>query len=236
MAEIFFKKAKSDLSIQQRDTTTDLFLWEHSLRVSRLADCILTFPETSRYVVDRQALTVAGLYHDAGWALQVKNGEIEAREILLRPTTDLHRELAADWMEHRLADHLKPATLQLAGAIIRQMGDRSSRLPEAQLLAEADNLDQIGPQAVCTMLRKQTAEGKTTADLLAVWKRQEEYHYWQARIKEFFKLPTVRHLAQRRYEMMRDCMEHLRMVVELEDVETFAEGPHAHSDPQHQAS
>jgi hypothetical protein len=236
MAEIFFKKAKSDLTIQQRDSAKDTFLWEHSVRVSRLVDCILTFPETSHYVVDRQALSLASLYHDAGWAWQVKNESLDPREILLRPTTDMHRELAADWMESRLADHVPPATLQLAGSIIRQMGDRKSSLVEAQVLAEADNLDEIGPQAICTMLRKQTLEGKSTADMLAVWKRQEEYHYWQARIKEFFRLPTVRRLAQQRYEMMQVCMEHLRVSIELEDVENFLQPHNYQSDPRHQAS
>ena len=68
------------------------------------------------------------------------------------------------------------------------------------------------------MIRKQHAEGKTLDDVVTSWQRQEEYHYWQARIKECFRFPSVRLLAERRWEVLRRFMTDLRKSIRLEDL------------------
>ena len=196
----------------------DAVVWEHSMRVARTAEYIATLPELSESGVDHLAVSAAGLYHDAGWVVQFREGALTARELLLRPTSDIQRELAADWLEQRGAKLLTPGSLQRAVRAVRQCNDRKSDLVEGRILCDAENLDQIGPQALDVMVRKLLSEGRAMADLVAAWDRQEEYHYWQARIKECFHFSPVRDLAQQRWESMRRLMTELRGAVLLEDL------------------
>jgi len=159
--------------------------------------------------LDRSALRAAALYHDVGWALQVSQGDIEPAEVLLRPPCDLLRVLASDWMRQRLVDVLAKSSLDNACRFVEAMNDRDSPQLEAQLLAEADNLDDIGAQAVVLMVRKQLVEGKTLEETLQAWQRQEEYQYWQARINKGFRFDFTRQLAERRYQELRCFMTSL---------------------------
>ena len=102
MADRLLKRAQSDLSIPVPGVRPDLIVWEHSSRVVRSADAIASLPEVGSKPVDRRALGVAALYHDMGWALQVREGVLTPGEVFLRPTCDLMRELAADWIVNRL--------------------------------------------------------------------------------------------------------------------------------------
>jgi HD superfamily phosphodiesterase len=218
LSDALWMQAKSDLMVQPQGGPADTVVWEHSLRVAQTADFIATLSELADSGVDRAAVFAAGLYHDAGWVVQVREGVIAARELLLRPTTDIQRELAADWLEQRAAKLLPPGSLQRAVRAVRQCNDRQADLIEGRILCDADNLDQIGPQSLDIMVRKLLSEGRTMADLVAAWDRQEEYHYWQARIKECFHFAAVRELAQRRWESMRRLMVELRAGVLLEDL------------------
>ena len=218
MADRLWERAHEDVCVQVPGECPDLVVWEHSRRVAQLADAIASVPEATGRGVDPIALTAAGLYHDAGWVIQVRAGALAHRDLLLKPTPDVLRELAADWLLTQLEGIVPPASLELAARAIRCCNDRQTDLIEAQILAEAENLDDIGPQTICAMLRKQRAEGKTLDDLLSAWQRQEEYHYWQARIKEGFRFPSVRAVAERRWRALRRFMNDLRVSIQLEDL------------------
>ena len=225
MSDRLWKRAKDDLCVRVADMPPDPLVWEHSRRVARLAEAVMSLPDVQADNVDKLALTAAALYHDAGWVIQARTGELAPHELLLRPTPDLLLELAADQAAARLDDIVPAASLQTAVRAIRACNDRNTDLPEAQILAEADNLDQIGPQTICLMLRKQRAEGKTLDDLVAAWQRQEEYHYWQARIKESFRFASVRSLAERRWQALRQFMNELRTAIQLEDLAELGATP-----------
>lgn len=218
VSEALWRQAKADLIVRCPGQPPDTVVWEHSSRVGRLVEFVAALPEAASQGVDLAALTAAGLYHDAGWVLQVHMGAVSARDILLRPTSDIQREIAADWLEQQAAGILSPGSIGRAVKMIRQLGDRRTDLLECRILADADNLDNIGPQAIGLMIRKMLAEGRTLADLVAAWDRQEEYQYWQARIKECFHFKAIRGIAQRRYQAMRECMNALRTTVRLEDL------------------
>lgn len=220
MADRLWKTAEGDLCVQVGRNQIDPVVWEHARRVARLSEAIASMPDVGGGTLDVTALTVAALYQDAGWVVQFNTGDITAQQLLLRPTSDIQLELAADWILQRLKDIVPPASLQLAARAIRSTNNRQTDLLEAQIVAEADNLDQIGPQAFAMILRKQQAEGKTLDDLVAAWQRQEEYHYWQARIKECFRFASVRAVAERRWHTMRRYMADLQAALTLEDLTT----------------
>lgn len=218
MMQDLWLKAESDLSLGFAHNPLDRLVWEHSVRVAKMCAAIAGLAELTDRAVDRRALMAAALYHDAGWVVQFRAGEAIPRDILLRPTNEIQRELAAAWVMEQLQGHLPERSLDIASKAIRYCNDRQTHMVEAQILAEAENLDEIGPQAICLMLRRQMADGKTLADMVQLWQRQEEYHYWQARIKDSFRFQAVRRLATDRWQALRRFMGDLAASVNLDDL------------------
>ncbi len=221
MTSQLWKKAERDLRISVHGWPPDPIVWEHSARVARTAEMIARLPEVAAQAPHTEAVVVAALYHGMGWVLQVQAGQISPDELLLRPTSDFCRDIAADWMDAHLPTIVPGGVLERAVAAVRKAGDRRTDMIEAQILAEADNLDQIGPPFIERMIRKCRHDGRTMEQLLASWERQEEYQYWQARIKESVRFASLRELAERRHQALRRFMADLAVAVRLEDVAVF---------------
>jgi len=213
-----WKKAEADLCLGLTSSPLDKIVWEHSVRVAKVTGAIASLADLAEKAVDRRALLAAALYHDAGWVLQFRAGEAIPRDILLRPTCEVQRELGAAWIMEQLRDLLPLRSLELASNAVRFCNDRQTTMVEAQILAEAENLDEIGPQAILLMVRRQMADGKTLADMVQLWQRQEEYHYWQARIKDSFRFEPVRRLATTRWQALRRFMTDLASCVNMDDL------------------
>jgi 5'-deoxynucleotidase YfbR-like HD superfamily hydrolase len=218
MTDQLWEQAERHLCLAARGKPADLTVWEHSARVARIAASVARLPDAQSDSLNSEAIMVAALYHDIAWVLQCQLGQINREDLLLRPTTDHCRDMAADWITANLRSYVPGGVLERAAAAIRQSGDRRTNLLEARVLADADNLDQIGPPAIDRMIRKCRSEGKTLEHLLAAWQRQEEYHYWQARIKESFHFAPVRSLAERRYQALQRFMVDLAAAVGLKDL------------------
>ncbi len=212
MSDQLRAKARADLCILPDGKPIDCVIWEHSERVAGLTQIIAAVPELANHVIDRLALTAAALYHDAGWLLQLAAGQVRERDLLLRRTTDRQRDLAADWLQQRLEGLLPAGTVQQAARIVRTCNQRSPAILEARILAEAENLDQVGPQAIFLMVRRQMAEGRTLSDMVAAWRRQEQYEFWPAWIKECFRFPSTRIIAEHRCQAMSRFMADLEQV------------------------
>ena len=230
MGRTLWENAAADLRGPDAAATVDPIVWDHSTRVARLTEAIIAMPEVANHVLDRTALKAAALYHDAGWLLELWSGEISAEQLLGRPTSDEQRDRAADWMTRRLANVLELNRLRLAARTIRECNNRSTTLLEARILADAENLDQIGPQAIWFMVRRQQAQRRTFADMLQTWQRQQQYGYWPARIKECLTFPSSRQLAQDRYQMMSRFMDDLAATLGNEPV-AVPETPAEQADP-----
>ncbi len=187
--------AREDLLVRDAQGHADALVWDHSRRVARTAFQLANLPEMAERRRDRMALFVAGLYHDAGWIVDHRENRVTSGELLTRPTSDMQRESGAAWMTQRLAGHVRDATLAVAASAIRNCNHRDTDQLEAQLVAEAENLDEIGPLAIVLMLRRHrdSTDGLTT--VIDTWHRQQEYHFWPARIKECFRLDVTRRLA-----------------------------------------
>jgi len=205
-------QAQADLCRRPDGRPIDPVVWEHSDRVARLTQMIAALPELANHVIDRTALIAAALYHDMGWILQLQAGETREIDLLVHRTSDRQRDRAADWMSERLRDVLPPGTVQQAVRMVRICHQWNPPLLEARILGQADNLDHIGPQAIWMMVRRQIAEGRTLADLIQTWRRQEQYGYWPAWIKECFQFSSVRAQADQRYQAMRRFMGDLEAV------------------------
>jgi hypothetical protein len=216
-------RARNDLIIEDSRGQKHVYLWEHSARVSRTAYLLARLPGITTRPVDMVAVVAAGFYHDAGWVVQYRDGSASQTEILSRATSDLQRELGAALLESRLADLMKPNSLDTAATCIRRLNDRHVAIPEAQILADASGLDEIGLLSFWLFVRRCSGEGRGVQAALDMWQRQKEYHFWEARISDAFRLEPVRQLARQRLAVFGDFMDELARQHRGQDVGQLAD-------------
>ena len=201
--------AKRLLILETPEGRPDSWLWERAERVSRLVPLLGKIPEVANQEIDPLTLAVAGLFHCAGWATQVQQGQINHWQVLSRPTNDIQRVLGTALLQEHVAHLLPPKAAHLASEAIHQCNDRNTTLIEAQLLSEAENLDDAGVLYVLRQCRQYQAEGRPISQLVDIWRRQQEYHYWDVRINDGFRFETVRQLARERLQAIDSFMQAL---------------------------
>jgi hypothetical protein len=219
-----WSRAKRDLLIAIAPERYDPVIWERAERVAEMTLIVATFPELAGQRLDRQAMLAAALYHDAGWLVQLNHRKISRHEIFTRPITDAQRDLAAAMLEKSLHDLMPDASRETAVLALRECNRKATDLLEAHVLCEAINLDDMGPHALCVSVRRHIAEGKGVESVLDIWHRQQEYHYWEARLKECLRFETSRRVAEQRLAAMGRVMDELRRYHRLEDLRDFVAG------------
>ena len=223
MSEQLIARSQADLCRLPDGKPVDPVVWEHSKRVAGLTHTIAALPELTDKVINRAALTAAALYHDAGWILELAANRVRECDLLLRRTSDHQLDQAADWIPRRLQGLLSDGTIKQVARIVRTCNERMPALLEARILAEAENLDQVGPQTVVLMVRRQIAEGRTLADMVQAWRRQEQYQFWPAWIKKCFRFPSAKALAEERWRAMGRFMADLEQACLLSRPDTPGE-------------
>jgi hypothetical protein len=207
--EAITKRARGDLVLSTARGTPDIFLWEHSSRVAECARHVARLPEVAAGHPDEVVVYVAGLYHDAGWAIRCRAGEIDRTEVLLTPTSEAACDLAAGLLERSL-DHLLPSdTLEAAARAVRLWPTRGPSFLEAEIVAEAEHLEEFGLLPLWIAVRRGIVEGKGVQAVLESWRRKQEYQFWRSRLKDSFRFAQTRELARRRFETMEKFMADL---------------------------
>lgn len=187
----------------------DLFLWEHSCRVAETARQIARLQEAAVRSPDDNAVYIAGLYHDAGWAVRCRSGEIDRMEILLSPTSESSCEQAAALLEKSLSAMVPPMTLETASRAVRMRIERNLNFIEAEVVAEAEHLEEFGLLPIWTLIRRGLLDGKGVQAVLDSWKRKQEYQFWRARLADSFRFEQVRELARQRLATIERFMSDL---------------------------
>lgn len=216
-------QARELLVLRNGQNRVDLWLWEHSRRVMQLARMLAKLPELAQAAPHQNAVGLAGLFHDAGWAVQVREAQISPWLVLGRPTNDTQRVLGAALLEEHAAHLFDADTVSLAAEAIRQCNDRYTTLVESRVLADADNLDEIGVMCLLRQFRQYQAEGRPLDQLVASWRRQQEYDYWEVRINDGLRFEATRELARQRLNAVGLFMEALARDLDGVDVLHFLE-------------
>lgn len=221
-AEIIEQQAKSDLTLCATDGRIDLRVWEHAERVARSAFGIVDLVGEIMSSSDRETLLAAALYQDVAWVVLHDQGSIPIAEILVKPLTAIQRETSISTVEKSLKGFIPARRLKSVCRVIREVGRRKTTNITAQLVAEATNLDQIGPLALCQLIRRHVQEGRTLQEMIETWNRQQEYNFWPALISESLRFEPVKRLAQQRLEAMDRFMNSLKSHVRGEDLKNAA--------------
>lgn len=205
--DAIWRRARSDLAITTKEGDPDLFLWEHSARVAQAAQRIATFPVVRAEKPNDTVLVLAGLYHDAGWAVRCRSGEIDRSEVLLGPISESGCELAASLLESSLAGHVAAEALERAARAIRALSEREPNLIEAKIILEARHLEEFGLLMLWPSIRRGLLDGKGVQPVIDAWRRKKEYHFWTARLKDSFRFQPVRELAEQRLKKLEAVMQ-----------------------------
>lgn len=209
--DAIWNRARSDLVITTKRGDKDVFLWEHSVRVAESARSIAELPEVQGADPDELAIVAGALYHDAGWIVRLHSGEIAREEVLVRPSSDDHREQGAEMLERSLVTLVPAASLERASQAVRTLNNRDIQLIEGRVITEAHNLDEFGMVSIWTSVRRGAADGKGIQAVLDMWRRRNEFHFWTARLNSSFRFEPIRDLAQRRLESLDGYMEELEV-------------------------
>ncbi len=205
------KTARLDLLLSVNDGAQDVFLWEHSLRVAQNAQQIAHLSDARKLGVDEFSVFLAGLYHDAGLASRVNSGELDRMQVLLGPTTENDCEVGALMLERSLRGRVSPMVLDRAALAVRTRQDRSSRSPDAIVLAEAEALDEFGVLPLWLAVRRGAIEGRGVEAAIESWVRKKEYRFWTARLTDSFRFPEVRELARVRLTRIERLMGEVQL-------------------------
>ncbi len=216
--DAIWKRARADLLIPIPRGEADVFLWEHSARVAKTAQTILTLPEVRVRTSDEIAVVAAALYHDAGWSARCRSGETERTEVLLGTLTEGDREEGARMMEHSLAGLLPPASLDRAGRAVRTYHERTTEVIEGHIVADAKNLQEFGLLSLWPAIRRGLLDGKAVQAVLDTWHRKQEYQFWSARLQDAFHFDSVREVARRRLADLERFMSELEQQHSVADV------------------
>jgi hypothetical protein len=209
------------LLIPLGDGAHDTSLWHRARRVVQLADRLTSLPELSGLRCDRRALAAAASFVDSAWADDAKQGRIERIAILLNPMDTRQRELSADILRRESADQLPPTTLDAAIRAIRETAHRQSGVPEALVLMEAVELHDLGPIWLWQEVQRAVRQGRDPFALVAIWRRHEEYGYWEARLRERLRFESTRRIARQRLSGLAAYLDTLSAQLDGSDLDAL---------------
>lgn len=156
--------------------------------------------------VDAEALELAC------WSIQLPLRDLDAitpakfGRINLRERAEQAAELLVSHFTEQLDEKLLDRTTRL----LNEAPQKSPKLPEARLLADAINLDDFGLIGLFTGAIATATQGHGLDIVLEGCEKRDAYGYWDARLREGFHYPHSLQLAHSRLRTARQCIEQLR--------------------------
>ena len=191
----------------------------HSLRVLELAKLL---SKTSGHFEDQTegiCLWTAAMFHDSGWIDLVKKGLLHPSEIFVRPADKDILDRSISVVSDQLCKLIPARIIDKIAKTIAGLKDTKPNQTNSIILSDADNLEDFGVLGFTFQVRTAQSSGKSTRQLLESFRRQQEYHYWEARIKNAFHLEISKAIARQRLESMGKIFDLLSMESEFLDVQ-----------------
>ena len=196
----------------------DTFLFDHSMRVMRVAERLSGCREVRAWRLDRFALSVAALFHQAATVRLEEERRTSTVYAAATMSAEDVKQYSAELAGDRLAGRLPQRQLEFVQEAIRHAHDAASNIPESKILSDADSLDDIGALGIWRDLRRSILEGHAVDEAVRIWQRREQYGYWEARMREALQLETSRRLAAGRLAAARAFMQQLARERDASDI------------------
>lgn len=217
------KLSRQALIISTAANGSDVSLWDRARRLVCNVECIIRLPELSKsnLQIDRFCLIVAAYFSDAGLANHHKE-EKHAKNSVFGNNGDNLVHSCTEIVRDKLSGLIKGDKIEKINSIIAEAHGNFAQRPEAMMLSDARNLDDMGAIGLFQEFRRYTITGKSVSDALQIWKRKIDYRYWQARLKESFCFESVRNLAKQRLAAAEHFMNQLNIETRALDLEELS--------------
>ena len=124
-------------------------------------------------------------------------------------------EQAAELLIVSVGDRADEALLDRTTRILRELPQKSPRLAEARLLADAVNLDDFGVVGLMLSAMQLARQNAGLSQVAAGYQKRQQYGYLDARLKDGFHFEPVRQIAR---ERLRHAEQAARLLLaELEE-------------------
>jgi len=216
--------AKKALTITTVSNNLDSSLWDRAKRLSCNVGSIIRLPEVSNsgFRIDRFCLTIATYFSDAGLARHLSLGKGMRNSATSNGNSDDVLGNCIEVVSEQLSGIITSNKLEKVNGIITEACSNFAKCPEAMILSDARNLDDMGAAGLFHEFRRYMIDGKGVNDALAIWKRKIDYRYWQSRLKESFCFSSVRSLAEQRLSTAEYFMNQLNIETEAHDLGELA--------------
>jgi len=223
--EIVRNLAKESLIISTPTSDHDDSLWDRNKRLVRNIELICQLPEMERagLQINRFCLMGATYFIDAGLASYLRSGKTKfagcntnSRDLLL---------LSTKIVGQKLSTVIDKSKINNINTIITESGGDFTQRPEAMILSDARNLDDIGAAGIFNEFKRHVIAGKGVSEVLESWKKKVDYRYWQSLLKRSFRFEAVRKLAEQRLSVAEHFMNQLRVENTADDIQELSENP-----------
>jgi hypothetical protein len=172
-------------------TEGNRYAQDRGMRIARTAERLadaLPAEDRPRRV---DLVKVAAMYTCVGLTAAAGKKSVEAAEEGI--------ELATDQLPGLLGATDVELTLRMLG----EFRAKGPKLPEARLLADAVALEDMGLVGLWNQTRTFHAAGKTLEQVAKLWKTQQEYGYWETRLRDGLHFDVSRRVAEARLAGMQ---------------------------------
>jgi hypothetical protein len=228
--EIIKGLAKEVLTASKDSVGLGSFLWERTQRLARNVEhiCDLSEITQSGIEVDRYCLLCATCFSETGFAGIPAKKKAPINYPFFKSNSDGVLESCREIIDSELGSLLSKGQIAKIKKILTESCERSTAMTEALILSDARNLEDMGAVGIFHELRRFMSQGKNINDVLLHWRKQTDYRYWQARLKDSFRFEGVRKLAEQRLTTAEQFMNQLQTETEASDlrsvIKSFSEG------------
>jgi hypothetical protein len=178
-------------------------LWQ---RVERFLAMNLIPPDIDRGPLEVACYALQLPMRQAKASAAGKLGQISLKE---------RAEQAAELIIAAAGEHAEEALLDRTTRILRELPQRSPRLAEARLLADAVNLDDFGMVGLMLSAMQLARQNAGLSQVAEAYQKRQQYGYLDARLKDGFHFEPVRQIAR---ERLRHAEQAARLLLaELEE-------------------
>ena len=219
--------AKKALIISTPMSNRDDSLWDRNKRLIRNVELIYELPELNKAALptDHFCLITATHFIDTGLANHLRSGKTKAKPATRNTNNQDLLFRSTQIVEETLANAIDKVKINNINSIILESGGDSTQRPEAMILSDARNLDDIGAAGIFNEFKRHVIEGKGVSNALECWKKKIDYRYWQSRLEKSFRFEAVRKLAEQRLSTAEQFMNQLKIENDAHDLKTLTAKP-----------
>jgi hypothetical protein len=193
------KRMVRALSVLDERGTTGPRLVDDSARLWRRVKKLLSM-ELVPSQIDRDSLELACYALQLPFAYDKSHRNQQTLRTRLKDRATLAVEALPDIFVLTSSDN---SLLERTMALLAQMPQRTPKISEAKILADAVNLDDFGVCGLIVQTIQLARQGEGMQQLIDGSEKRELYGYWDARLKDGFHFEQTRRIAQSRLENAR---------------------------------